>query len=83
VTTNVIKPSIVRLLARAYADGKIDRRRYVLERRRLIDGIISGAIMSDDASSLALSTPEPPPPPPGFDQLSTTVQIPGRPDSSP
>lgn len=34
----------LRGIAKAYADGQIDRRTCILERRRLIDGIVSGEL---------------------------------------
>lgn len=52
----MIEMSLVRTLARAHAEGRVDRRSYVRERRRLIDGIVSGDIACQESRILP---PEP------------------------
>jgi hypothetical protein len=48
-------PSPVRLLARQYANGTLERRDYVRERRRLIDAVTRGelSLPVDDAPTTA------------------------------
>ncbi|MSR14666.1 MAG: hypothetical protein EXR86_08910 [Gammaproteobacteria bacterium] len=74
-------PSVIRDLARAYADGKVDRRSYVLERRRIIDEIVSNTRVLEEPplKSPEVTPIEEKPPESKLGNFDSTLEIP-RPD---
>jgi hypothetical protein len=69
--------SPVRALARDYAEGKLDRRRYITERRALIDAIVTGRIAFEESTDEpARDYVEPPPDPsPPDDAYVDTIKL--------
>lgn len=60
--------SLLRQLAQAYAEQRIDRRTYIHERRRLIDEAVAGI---DSAPPRVLDPPEP-----TLSSIDATLEIP-------
>lgn len=73
--------SPVRLLARQYANGSLERRDYIRERRRVIDAITRGEIRlpEDDAPVIA----DPPAPECTLGEMDATIELPRPVDTTP
>ncbi|MGD9601107.1 MAG: hypothetical protein AB7O21_07760 [Gammaproteobacteria bacterium] len=69
-TSRTLPP--VRALARRYAEGRLERRTYIVERRRLIDDIVAGRV----DPLRPVTPPAVPPAPCTLGEADATLELP-------